>query len=497
MSAGLANQLREAIQKQRMLRPGRRVAVAVSGGADSVALLLLLLEIRAQLGVVLSVAHFNHKLRGRSSDSDERFVAILAARHDLVFHAQREDVRAQAQRDKANLETTARRSRYAFFATLIADGQADCVAVAHTQDDQAETVLGHILRGTGLRGLAGIHPRTDQIIRPLLGFRRDTLRAYLKSQDQRWREDPTNQDTSRLRARIRKQLLPLLEKKFQPKVVAHLCTLAELAREDSAWLETAATQQLDASCEFQDGKTRIFIPALLNVSALLNSNDRQPVISSRPANAALNRSMARRIVRIIAQKLKPHPGQLTSQHVEAILELAEHVETGKSLPLPGGLYVQKVRDSLIFSAMSERQTEKSGAAKQFEHGVDLQIASAGTLVRLPHLGCVIRFTAIDWVTQRRETSPTGAVLDRQLLRSPLVLRNWRAGDIFQPLGHHRAHKLKHLLSDRRIGLQERQGWPVLTSDGVLVWARGFPAAKEFAASEKTRAGIVIAEEVLQ
>jgi tRNA(Ile)-lysidine synthase len=491
MAAGLANQLRDAIQKQQMLRPGSRVAVAVSGGADSVALLLLLLQIRAQLGVVLSVAHFNHQLRGRSSDKDERFVAILAARHQLVFHAQRGDVLAQAQRDKANLEATARRNRYAFFARLIADGHADCVAVAHTRDDQAETVLAHILRGTGLKGLAGIHPTTDQIIRPLLGFRRATLRAYLKSQKQRWGEDPTNQDTSRLRARIRKQLLPLLEKKFQPGVVEHLCTLAELAREDSAWLDSAAMQQVDASCEFKAGKARIF------VAALLSSNDDNPAMSSRYADAASNRARARRTVRIIAQKLKPHAGQLTSQHVAAILELAEHGETGKSLPLPGGLYVQKVRECLIFAAMSGRETEKSGAAKQFEHGVDLQIASTGTLVRLPHLGCVIRFTAIDWVTQRRETRLTGAVLDRQLLRSPLVLRNWRAGDIFQPLGHHRAHKLKHLLSDRRIGQQERQGWPVLTSDGVLVWARGFPAAKEFAASEKTRAGIVIAEEVLQ
>jgi tRNA(Ile)-lysidine synthase len=491
MSAGLANLVREAIQKQQMLRPGQRVAVAASGGADSLALLLLLLEIRDPLGVVLSVAHFNHKLRGKSSDTDERFVAKLAARHELVFHVERADVRALAEREKANLEATSRRCRYAFFAKLIADGHVDCVAVAHTQDDQAETVLAHIFRGTGLKGLAGIHPKTGQIMRPLLDFRRSALRLYLKSHKQRWREDSTNRDTSRLRARIRKQLLPLLKKKFQPRIVEHLSTLAQLAREDSSWLDSAATQRVDAFCKFQPGVARIPVTLLLHPPAGESS------IPVQNADDTLNTAMAKRMVRTIVQKLKPRAGQLTLQHVEAILQLAQRGKTGKSLPLPGALQVQRVRETLVFSVASPREAEHSEPARQFEHAVDLESASVGALVRLPHLGCVFRFTAIDWVTQRRETRPTGAVLDRALLRSPVVLRNWRAGDVFQPLGHHKAHKLKHLLSDKRIDPQERDGWPVLTSGGVLVWARGFPAAKEFAASERTQAGIVISEEVLQ
>ena len=210
MGQELLDRVRGAVEKQGLVRAGERVGVAVSGGADSVGLLLLLMELRKQLGVVLSVAHFNHKLRGRHSEADEKFVAKLAEKCGLAFHAGRADIAARAKSKRANLEDTARRARYEFFAHLVEDGRVDKVAVAHTADDQAETVLAHILRGTGLAGLGGIHPRVGTIVRPLLGVRRAELRAYLKSKKQTWREDATNRDTTRMRARIRKKLMPVI-----------------------------------------------------------------------------------------------------------------------------------------------------------------------------------------------------------------------------------------------------------------------------------------------
>ncbi len=177
MAKGLAENILQTVRTRELLRPGQRLGVAVSGGADSVGLLLLLLELRDKLGIVLSVAHLNHKLRGKASDADEKFVAKLAAKHGLVFHAENVDVAARAKRKKANLEDAGRRARYEFFARLVADGKVDLVAVAHTADDQAETVLAHILRGTGLAGLGGIHLRTESVVRPLLGARRAELRA--------------------------------------------------------------------------------------------------------------------------------------------------------------------------------------------------------------------------------------------------------------------------------------------------------------------------------
>jgi tRNA(Ile)-lysidine synthase len=160
-----------------MMRPGDRVGVAVSGGADSVALLLLLQELREKLGVVLSVVHLNHKLRGKASDADEEFVAKLAAKQGLEFHAASVRVAKIAKKERANLEDASRRARYDYFRSLVDSGALRRIAVAHTADDQAETVLAHILRGTGLTGLGGIHPVAGPIIRPLLKIRRAELRV--------------------------------------------------------------------------------------------------------------------------------------------------------------------------------------------------------------------------------------------------------------------------------------------------------------------------------
>jgi tRNA(Ile)-lysidine synthase len=468
------------------------VAVAVSGGADSVALLHLLLELRSRLGIVLSVAHFNHQLRARASDTDEKFVAQLAAKHGLAFHLERADIAARAQRDKANLEDTARRARHAFFASLVRDGRATHVAVAHTADDQAETVLAHILRGTGLAGLGGIHPIARHIVRPLIQMRRLDLRAYLRANKHPWREDATNRDTTKLRARIRKKLIPLLEKHFQPAVVMHLAALADLAREDEAFLEALAEERAAAIVERNAGTARIRIKDLLAPSTPNESGTRST--ASAENGARHSRALSKRLVRALVEERKLRPGQLNAGHVQALLDLAERGENGKSLPLPGGIEVRRERDTLVFDAspISGGATKVHENSKHFE--CEVAFPPNRVVLPVPCLGCVFRFTIIDWPAKRRETSSTGAVFDRDALGAPLVLRSWRPGDKLRPLGHRNAHKLKRLLNEKRISRWERDGWPVLTSGGVLAWARGFPVAAEFAASERTRVGILIAEE---
>jgi len=459
------------------------VGVGVSGGADSTALLLLLLELREKLGIVLSVAHFNHKLRGKLSDADEKFVAKLAAKYGLTFHVGHVDVAAKAKLEKANLEDAARRARYAFFAQLVEEGHVTHVAVAHTADDQAETVLAHILRGTGLAGLGAIHPVAGHIVRPLLEVRRAELRAYLRSRRQTWREDVTNLDITKMRARIRRKLLPLLEKQFQPAVVEHLTTLAELAREDEAFLDAIARERLAALAEKHAGSIRIKTGDLL-----------QP---HKELSPALSKALSARLVRQIVENIKPRGGQLTAQHVDAILALASRSQSGKSLPLPGGTGVRRERDALVFlasaSSTSNDREEKTLSREFFQ---DIDLARAETTVRVTQLGCVFRLRAIDWPLKRGETIQREAVLDRDRLLAPLVLRNWRPGDALHPLGRQRAHKLKRLLNEKRVSRWERDGWPVLTSGGIVAWARGFPVAAEFAADERTQAGIVIAEEPL-
>jgi tRNA(Ile)-lysidine synthase len=483
----LPSRLLAHLKRDGYIRAGERIAVAVSGGADSVALLLLLLELREKLGIVLSVVHFNHQLRGHASDADQKFVASLAARHSLEFHVQSGDVAARAKTAKINLENAGRRARYSFFRSLIASGALHSVATAHTADDQAETVLAHIFRGAGLAGLAGIHPQAEGILRPLLAFRRADLRAYLRSRKQKWREDSTNRDTTRTRARIRGKLIPLLEKQFQPVVVAHLCALANLARADDAYLEFAAQIRGCALTKEENGAIRIAAIDLVGPRNRLQN----PAEWTAESAEAIRHSevMARRIIRQIVERLKSRPGELGAMHVQSVIALAKTGENGKSLALPGGVEVLRDGDVLIFRAST---AAKGKTPLAFEHRLDSLSSSAA--ISISQLRCVFRFRVIDWPTERRDTNLTGAVLDRDRLAFPLVLRSWRPGDRLHPAGRKAGHKLTRFLSEKRIGKWERAGWPVLTSGGILAWARGFPVAAEFAADERTQAGIVIVEE---
>jgi len=227
------------------MRAGDRVGVAVSGGADSVALLRLLLELRCTLGIVLCVIHVNHCLRGAESDGDEAFVLEMAHRFGLEAHARCADARQLSETRSLSVEAAGRHLRFNAFAEIASEQRLNCVATAHSLDDQAETVLLKLLRGAWTRGLAGIYPLVElgqgKLVRPLLGERRQALREYLQSLSQVWREDRSNADCSFTRNRIRHELLPLLERDFQPGIAALLGATAELARgEQQFWDEHAA-----------------------------------------------------------------------------------------------------------------------------------------------------------------------------------------------------------------------------------------------------------------
>jgi len=472
MAAPFSKQVLLSIRKEEMLRAGHRVGVAVSGGADSVALLRLLLDLRAEIGIVLSAVHFNHKLRGKASDKDEAFVAGLAEKFGLTLHIGHADVAGKAKQEKRNLEDAARRSRYAFFKKLTDGGLVDVVATAHTADDQAETVLAHILRGTGLAGLAGIHPVTkDGIVRPLLEVRREELRKYLRAKRQAWREDATNKDTLRQRARMRKKLLPLLEKEFNPGVVEHLGNLGDLALRDEDYLSTAAQLRCDEVTRIEDGIR---------------------CIPARDLALSFPESVTSRMIRILVQNERANEGELSVRHVETVRELARKGENGKVLQLPGGVDVRRADDWLFFLPRNG-----SGGKKREQIHFEYAIAFHGdgdVNVAVKEIGCVIRFRSIDWHNAQRETIKKGwAVLDRDKLQGALTLRSLRQGDRMRPVGHRGEHKLKRLLNERRISRWEREGWPVLEDGKNIVWARGFVAA-EFAATRETRNVILVSEE---
>ena len=323
-----------SLQSAAWFRPGMKLAAAVSGGADSVALLTLLAETRSQLGFVLSAVHFNHKLRGKASDSDEKFVVALAEKFGVTLHIGRGDIAGKARLENSNLEDAARRARYSFFEKLAGQRLLDAVATAHTMDDQAETVLAHILRGTGIPGLAGIHPSATSVRRPLLDFRRDELRKYLRARKQPWREDATNRDTNRSRARMRKKLLPLLVKEFNPAAIEHLAGLATRAREQAQFVDSFATRLFETLVTRGESSARISIASFLNPANL-----GQP-----EAGASVRAALTHKIV----AQLKDKHGQLSAGHLDSIAALAQLGEPGKRIQLPGGVDVLREKDALLF-----------------------------------------------------------------------------------------------------------------------------------------------------
>ena len=438
------------------------------------ALLHLLLELRTEVGMVPVVVHFNHQLRGRASDVDEEFVRQLAQEHGLEFFTGRADVASRRKLERGNLEDVARKSRYAFFEQLRVEGSVTKIAVAHTADDQAETVVAHILRGTGLSGLRGIHPETPVVFRPLLWIRRMELRTYLRNIKQTWREDATNRDTKRMRARIRQKLFPLLEKEFNPGVVGHLGQLAEMAGEVEEYLELGATQWIKNAAK-QEGRTEIELK----------------LADLRSAPVALRT----RVLRGVVAQLKTRGGQLSKVHVDAVLELAAQKNSGKALHLPGGVEVRRENDLLRFLATSLRKKGADASeAKEFAHKIDLR--TGGVELQLVELSCVLRFREIDWVAEGGETREIGAVLDIARLRQPLVLRNWKPGDSMRPKGHQKAHPVARLLNENAVSRWEKQNWPVLVSGEKVVWVRGLAESEDFAARPETRRAVLISEEPL-
>jgi len=491
----LSERLQNAIQRSGLLREGDRVGVAVSGGADSVALLLLLIGIKRKMGITLRVLHFNHKLRGAAADGDEKFVSGLAQKYKLPFYSAAAAVKSIAKSDKTNLEATARRLRYAFFSECASEHHLDKIAVAHTADDQAETVLAHILRGSGLAGLGGIHPRVEKIVRPLLSVSRADLRLYLKAHKQTWREDATNRDTTKTRAHIRKKLIPLLKKEFQPRIVEHLDSLSSHAREDDALLNDLADERLRASLEIISGGASIRIAELLPCNVQENVFAR---MEERSPVQAASTGLSGRLVRLIVSRVKrAHAGnakntsavgEFSALHVRQVLELARHGKTGSSLPLPGNIEVRRHRDALVFCVKKAVEL----TSREYEYKIDSLPELKG--IRVPELGCVFRFTVIDWHGQRGETRLSGGVLDGARLNFPLTLRSWRYGDRFCATGHSKPEKLKRLFNEKGIDRWQRAGWPVVVTGKDLAWSRSFGASAKFAAHDGTKTGIVIVEE---
>jgi tRNA(Ile)-lysidine synthase len=323
----LLARVRQTIRRHDLARAETRVVVALSGGSDSVALVWLLQSL-AEAGdlQVVGLAHFNHQLRA-AADEDERFCERVAAALRLPLLADREDVAARAEREGRSIEDAARTARHAFLERARAQLTADVVALGHTRDDQAETFLLRLIRGAGSRGLAAMHPRKDALIRPLLDCRRHELRAYLTARHSTYVADESNDDVSIPRNRVRAELVPLLEQRFNPSIVDALADQAEIAREEWRWQTDAAERLSAAICRREGDRCRIDAEAL---------NDAPPALARLVVHAAMT----------AASRGRP----IEFHHVAAALELCR----AGGGPIDGpGQRVERIGASLVLTGRPE------------------------------------------------------------------------------------------------------------------------------------------------
>lgn len=277
-SSSLQERILRLIRRERLVAPGARVLAALSGGADSVALTLLLRELADTAGFVLAgAAHLNHRLRAEA-DADEQFCRELADSLALPIDVERVDVGQAARRGRISLEDAGHRERYAFFERAAARAGAERVATGHHLDDQGETCLMRLVRGAGPDGLAGIRPRAGRVIRPLLHVSRAELRAWLAGRGQPFREDATNRDRAFTRNRVRHELIPFLEDRFSPSITNVLARTAEIMRADAEWMEAAVDAAAPGVLTLGQGQ------AALDAAALARQ---PPAIARRLARRAL------------------------------------------------------------------------------------------------------------------------------------------------------------------------------------------------------------------
>lgn len=415
-----------------MAPEGARLGVAVSGGADSVALL----DVLQRLGYSLHILHVNHQLRGAESAGDEQFVRQLGQRLSLPV----EVLRAPAPTQAENLEQALRRIRYSFFEQARRELRLERVATGHTRSDQAETVLLRLARGAGTQGLCGIHPVTRQgVIRPLLEISRGEIRAYLRQRGLAWREDSSNADLRLERNRVRGEILPRIEEVLNPRLEEALARTAALAWEDEQDWRRRAEEAVESLGPLQS-------PMAVEVAWL----------------RGLGPALGRRVVRRLLAAAAGTDRRLTFEHADAVWRLAAGPHGSGRVRVPG---------AEAWRSLGWIRFGTPGEAI-FGSSPEVILAACGEARLGPWRVQISPDRPQDPAACYAEVSE----LDGQAVTFPLTLRFRRSGDRFQPAGCEAPVKVKELFQKAGIPSWERAEWPMVESDGRIAWCRGFGAA---------------------
>lgn len=434
----LLHRVERTVRQHGLFLPGDTLVVALSGGADSTALLDLLARLPG-FGLNLVAAHLNHCLRGVEADADQEFCRDLASRMGIPFESGRVDIRRLAQERRLNLEDAGRQARICFLDGVRGRYGAAAVVLAHHADDQAETVLMRLLRGSGMSGLAGMTYRNARgHVRPLLDVSRADIEQYLRHRDLKWCEDASNSDTSFLRNRVRHELLPLLAE-YNPAIRSCLASTASLLAADEALLEQLTGRAFSQSCRAGEGRVVC---------------DIRPFREFEPA-------LQRRVLRHAFRELTGTLEGVSRQHIEAVCALAESVRPNARLSLPHGVAAVREYARMVL-IRSDLIAAGSGRSSR------ITISEPGRY-RLPWGGSLlVEFTGETVIP----ADPATACFDRARTPFPWHVRTFQPGDRIIPFGMSGRKKVKDLFIDRKVPQSVRLLTPLLFCGDELVWVAG-------------------------
>ncbi len=457
--SNLLQRVAQNIKTENLIQQTDTILVAVSGGPDSIALLHLLLELKTKMFRGLGVAHLNHGLRSWEADRDADFVSQLCRRLNLRLHLKKMDVRKVARREKLNLEEAGRNCRYHFFNTIIKERNYSKVALAHHADDNAELVLMHLLRGSGMLGMSGMAFIRDHIfIRPLLNITRNDIMDYIKVNQLSYITDASNLDLRYTRNHIRHKLIPTLQRDYNPNITSALNTLATVARSEEEWMSRTT--------------------ASIYYSALLNKNPDGITLSSNKLRQ-MHKAVARRVIRKALFELKGGLRRIGLLHIESILNLTDQEHRYRQLNLPGGLTIELEAGSLKFLRKEKKEhlitnNQSKDSTVSFSYDV-IKPEDGPVHVYIGELDYYFKFSIMDYnpAISMSETGQNIAFFDMDLLVFPLAIRNPKPGDRFSPIGLNGSQKLKKFFINIKVPRSKRKSIPIVVSGENIIWIAGY------------------------
>lgn len=450
----------EYIKKHNMLEPGHKVVVGVSGGADSLALIHILGQITKYMPLTLYVAHVNHGLRGQAAREDADFVAAFAREWGYDFFLKEAKVAELAKEWGLSEEEAGRKVRYDFFREVLNKVGGHRIALAHHRDDQAETILHNIIRGTGLAGLSGIKPVRDEIfIRPLLEISRKEIEDYCHKQGLKYRIDHTNEETIYTRNRIRHVVIPMIEEHFNPNFSSSLVRMGDILREEEDFLAHYTSQVFEKIAKHKDNEVKISLSDFLTC----------------------HKAIQARLIRHGLELLKKDLVGIEQVHIEGVLSLALNSNVGAILNLPHDILASKDYDYLVLSIGKTTKGNNFVPVPEFLY--ELPIPGQ---VFIPELGVEISAEPMEKSTVLNKGNKCIYIDAEAVQEDKLVVRNRRNGDRFKPLGMKGTKKLKDFFIDNKIPRHKRDSIPLVVDRYNIIWVVGHQISQDYRVTKDTK-----------